>query len=381
MNDITRVSEGRIFLSSPTMHEKENFYINEAFQSNYIAPVGLNIDRFEEETAKYVGIPHAAALCSGTAALHLALKLAGVGQNDKVCCSDLTFAASANPILYERGIPVFIDSERDTWNMDPRALEKAFKENPGVKAVISVNLYGVPAKYNEIKAICESKHVPLIEDAAESLGAVYCGRQTGTFGDYGIFSFNGNKIITTAGGGMLVSENEKAVTKTRFWATQSKDPSPYYQHSEIGYNYRMSNILAGIGRGQLIHLNEHITAKKKIYENYRTALSYLPVSMNPFTSDCEPNFWLSCILLNANSEISVSQIIKSLAENNIEARRIWKPMHMQPVFSGFDFIKIEPDSVSEDIFARGICLPSDIKMTLYDQERVISVIRSCFNEK
>lgn len=378
MNDITRVSEDRIFLSSPTMHKEENLFINEAFQANFIAPIGLNIDKFEEETAEYVGISHAAALCSGTAALHLALKLAGVSQNDKVLCSDLTFAASANPILYERGLPVFIDSERNTWNMDPNALVKAFIKYPETKAVISVNLYGVPAKYNEIKAICESKHVPLIEDAAESLGAVYCGRQTGTFGDYGIFSFNGNKIITTSGGGMLVSDNEKAVNKTRFWAAQSKDSAPHYQHSEIGYNYRMSNILAGIGRGQLLHLNEHITAKKKIYETYKTSLSDMPVSMNPFTSDCEPNYWLSCILLNPGSEISVSQIIKSLAEKNIEARPVWKPMHLQPVFSEYDFITTEMSPVSEDIFIRGICLPSDIKMSLNDQERVISVIRSCF---
>ncbi len=378
MSDNATVTHRKIFLSSPTMHGEEQIFIKEAFDTNWIAPLGANVDGFEKELAAYVGTPHAAALCSGTAALHLAIKLAGVEQGDIVFCSDLTFSATVNPVSYEKGIQVFIDSERDTWNMDPRALEKAFEKYPNPKAVIIVNLYGTPAKLTEIKAICDVHHTPLIEDAAESLGASYRGKQTGTFGDYGVYSFNGNKIITTSGGGMLVSENEEAIKKSRFWATQSRDPAPHYQHSEIGYNYRMSNIVAGIGRGQLLHLDEHAAAKKNIYDTYQSSLSGLPFSMNPFTSDCEPNFWLSCILLDDTCKVSPAQIMKSLADENIEARPIWKPMHMQPIFADYDFITSESAPVSEDIFARGICLPSDIKMTPDEQERVIHIIKSNF---
>ncbi len=378
MSDNATVTHRKIFLSSPTMHGEEQIFIKEAFDTNWIAPLGANVDGFEKELAVYVGISHAAALCSGTAALHLAIKLAGVEQGDIVFCSDLTFSATVNPVSYEKGIQVFIDNERDTWNMDPRALEKAFEKYPNPKAVIIVNLYGTPAKLTEIKAICDAHHTPLIEDAAESLGALHRGKQTGTFGDYGVYSFNGNKIITTSGGGMLVSENEDAIKKSRFWATQSRDPAPHYQHSEIGYNYRMSNIVAGIGRGQLLHLDEHAAAKKNIYDTYQSSLSGLPFFMNPFTPDCEPNFWLSCILLDDTCKVSPAQIMKSLADENIEARPIWKPMHLQPVFSSHDFITTENTPVSEDIFARGICLPSDIKMTTEEQERVINIIKSNF---
>lgn len=368
----------RIFLSSPTMHGEEQAFVKEAFDTNWVAPLGANVDNFEKELAAYVGAKHASALSAGTAALHLAMKLANVQQNDIVFCSDLTFGATVNPVSYEKGKQVFIDSEWDTWNMDPAALKKAFEKYPNPKAVVVVNLYGTPAKLDEIRAICDEHEVPLIEDAAESLGATYHGQQTGTFGKYGIFSFNGNKIITSSSGGMLVSDNEEDIKKSRFWATQSRDPAPHYQHSEIGYNYRMSNVVAGIGRGQLLHLNEHIALKKAIYLRYCEGLKGLPLSMNPYLSCCEPNYWLSCMLIDEGCPVKPYDIMDTLAKENIESRPIWKPMHMQPVFSECDFITAGQQAVDEAIFERGLCLPSDIKMTAEMQCKVIEIIRSFF---
>ena len=368
----------RIFLSSPTTHGEERNYIKDAFDKNWVAPMGENVDMFEKETAVYVGRNYGAALVSGTSALHLAFKWVGVKPGDLVFCSDLTFSATVNPIIYEGGIPVFIDSERDTWNLDPAALQKAFNEYPKPKAVVVVHLYGVPAKLDEILSICAEHGVPLIEDAAESLGATYKGNQTGSFGELSVLSFNGNKIITTSGGGMLLTDNKAAADKARFWATQSRDPAPHYQHSELGYNYRMSNIVAGIGRGQLLHLDEHIAAKKRIFETYKAALSDLPVTMNPFFTDSVPNYWLSCITVNEESSVIPLEIIAALEKINAEARPIWKPMHMQPVFEKYEFVSTEGKPVSEDIFSRGLCLPSDIKMTEEDLERVVTAVRGVF---
>ena len=370
----------RILLSSPTMHTEELRFVREAFDKNWIAPLGFNVDGLEQEIAAYIGVRHGAALNAGTAALHLAVKLAGVERGDIVLCSDMTFAATVNPVSYEGGVQVFIDSERDTWNMDPVALELALKKYKGkVKAVMVAHLYGTPAKMDEICTLCDEYGVVLIEDAAESLGATYKGQQTGTFGKYSAISFNGNKIITTSGGGMLLSDDEEAVKKARFWATQAREPAPWYQHEEIGYNYRMSNVVAGIGRGQLLHLDEHKALKKAIYLRYEEGLKGLPVSMNPYLPGSEPNFWLSCLLVNKDCKVDPIHIMERLNEENIESRPIWKPMHLQPVFAGHDFVSAEGD-VGADVFARGLCLPSDIKMTVEQQERVIAVIRSCFEK-
>lgn len=365
---------GKIWLASPTMHGDEMKYIQEAFDTNWVAPLGPNVTSFENEVAAYVGVKSAAALVSGTSALHLALKLAGVKPGDVVFCSDMTFAATVNPVSYEGGNQVFIDSERETWNMDPRALEKAFEKYPDCKVVLAANLYGTPAKLDELKALAEAHGAVFIEDAAESLSATYKGKQTGTFGKYAALSYNGNKLITTSGGGMLLSNDEDAIKKARFWSTQSRDPAPWYQHSEIGYNYRMSNIVAGIGRGQLKHIDEHRALKRAIYMRYKKAFANLPLSMNPYLPCSEPNFWLSCILLDKRVKVTPIEILEELNKHSIESRPIWKPMHLQPVFAGHDFITVGGD-VGGDIFSRGLCIPSDIKMTAEEQNMVIDLIR------
>lgn len=373
--------EKRIFLASPHMSEEgyEKEYIKEAFDTNWIAPLGENVNKFEEELANYVGAKCGAALSAGTAAIHMALKALDVKEGDIVFCSSLTFSATANPIIYQNATPVFIDCDRETWNMDPEALKKAFEKYPNPKAVVIVHLYGTPAKMDEIMAICNEHNVPLVEDAAESLGATYKGKQTGTFGKYGIFSFNGNKIITTSGGGMLVSDDEERIQKVRFWATQSRDKARYYQHSEIGYNYRMSNIVAGIGRGQLKVLNDRLAKKKEIYETYKDAFKDIPeIEMKPVPVDTKPNYWLSTMLLKEGSKVTPLNVMEALDKENIESRPIWKPMHMQPVFEKYDFIKVEDKPVSEDIFARGVCLPSDTKMTKEEQQEVIRIIKELF---
>ncbi len=369
----------RIFLSTPTMHGEEIEYIQEAFDKNWIAPLGFNCDGFEAEMKDYLG-EDANCLClnAGTAALHLAVKLADVQQGDIVFCSDMTFAATVNPVSYEKATQVFIDSERETWNMDPVALEKAFEKYPNAKAVMLAHLYGTPAKMDEIKEICNRHGAVIIEDAAEALSADYKGQKCGTFGKYGVLSFNGNKIITTSGGGMLVCDNEADRKKALFWATQARENFPWYQHEEIGYNYRMSNVVAGIGRGQLLHLEEHRDLKEKIYLRYQEAFKDLPVTMNPYLERTKPNFWLSCMLIDEGCSVDPMDIMDKLAKENIEARPIWKPMHMQPVFDGYDFITADGEDVGKDIFERGLCLPSDIKMTEEQQQYVIDVIRSCF---
>lgn len=368
----------RIFLSSPTMNGQEMGYIQEAFDSNWVAPLGKNVDEFEKELASYIGAKHAAALSAGTAALHLAIKLAGVKQGDRVFSSALTFSATCNPITYEKAVPVFIDAEADTWNMSPEALEEGFRKYPDVKVVVTANLYGTPGKLDEIKEICDRHHAVLIEDAAESLGATYKGHQTGTFGTYGIFSFNGNKIITTSGGGMLVSDEEEAIKKARFWATQARDNARHYQHSEIGYNYRMSNVVAGIGRGQLKTLDEYKAKKQAIYQQYQKAFQDIPeIRMNPLNPDGEANNWLSCMTIAKESKVRPLDIMMALEKENIESRPIWKPMQLQPVYEGNGFVQVEERngvSVSEDIFNRGVCLPSDIKNRDEDMERVIGII-------
>lgn len=374
----------RIYLSCPTMHGEELLYVKEAFDTNWVAPLGPNVDRFEQEMSSYleahnVGQPlYGAALSSGTAALHLALINAGVGAGDLVFCSDLTFSASCNPICYQKAIPVFIDSERDSWNMDPGLLKKAFQMYPKPKAVIIVNLYGTPARLEEISEICMEQGVTLIEDAAESLGAAYRGKQTGTFGNQGVFSFNGNKIITSSGGGMLVSEDEELVKHARFLSTQAREPARHYEHKELGYNYRMSNVVAGIGRGQLIHLDEHIAIKKRIYGEYQEKLGGIgAVTMNPIPAECEANYWLSCMTLSRECPVKPLDIMLALEKENIECRPIWKPMHQQPVFKVFSYVS-EGESVSEDIFERGLCLPSDIKNTDEDMKKITRIIRGLF---
>lgn len=372
----------KIYLSSPTVNGHEMGYINEAFESNWIAPLGKNVDEFEKELASYIGVKYAAALNAGTAAIHLAIKLAGIKQGDIVFSSSLTFAATCNPIVYEKAVPVFIDAERDTWNMSPEALEKAFKKYPGTKAVIVANLYGTPAKLDQIRSICERNHSILIEDAAESLSSTYKGKQTGSFGTFGAFSFNGNKIITTSGGGGLVSNDEEAIKKARFLSTQARETARHYQHNEIGYNYRMSNIVAGIGRGQMLSLDLFKEKKQKIYKRYKEAFCNLDeIEMNPMNPDGDANNWLSCILLSERSRLTPLDIMVSLESDFIESRPIWKPMNLQPVYSECDFIQVEENNgvcIGEDIFNRGVCLPSDIKNTEEDMDRIIQIIKNKF---
>lgn len=371
----------KIWLSTPTMHGEEQQFIKEAFDTNWIAPLGKNVDEFEREVSSFLGCKAAAALSAGTHALHMAVKLAGVKDGDVVICSDLTFAATVNPVSYENGTQVFVDSERETWNMNPAALKAALdKYNGRTRAVIVANLYGTPAKLDEIQALCDEYGVTLIEDAAESLGATYKGKQTGTFGKYNTISFNGNKIITTSGGGMLLSDDEEAIKKARFYATQAREAAPWYQHEEIGYNYRMSNIVAGIGRGQLLHIEEHRKRKEEIYMNYKEAFSALPVKMNPYLNFSVPNFWLSVFTIDkeAMGYITPEKIRLALEKENIESRNVWKPMHMQPVFKDNDYITVNNEDVGRDLFERGLCLPSDIKMTAKEQKRVTDIIKGLF---
>ena len=386
----------RVWLSSPTMHGDELRYMTQAYESNWMSTVGENINEVERLAAGQVGCAQAVALASGTSALHLCVKLAGVKPGERVFCTDMTFAATVNPIVYEGGVPVFIDSERDTWNMDPAALEAAFEKYPGTRVVMLANLYGTPARLDEIRTICDRHGATLIEDAAESLGAGYKGRQTGTFGAYNAISFNGNKIITGSSGGMLLTDDAEAAALARKWSTQSRENAPWYQHRDLGYNYRMSNVIAGVVRGQFPHLQEHIDQKKAIYMRYKESFRDLPVTMNPYPADImEPNFWLSCLLIDESAmarqvrdDLTVtyerepgkscpSEILEALAAFNAEGRPIWKPMHMQPVYAGNDFISVAGD-VGADIFARGLCLPSDNKMTPEQQDVIIAVVRACF---
>ncbi len=362
----------KIYLSSPHMSSEgyEMEYIKEAFDTNWIAPLGKNVNGFEQELADKVGIKSAVALTTGTAAIHMALRAIGVGQDDIVFCQDLTFSATVNPIIYQNAIPVFIDSDYRTWNMCPEALEKAF-EKYTPKAVIVVHLYGFSADLDRIMAICKKHNVPLIEDAAESLGSKYKGQYTGTFGDYGIYSFNGNKIITTSGGGMLVSNDEERIAKVRFWATQSRDQARHYQHSELGFNYRMSNIVAGIGRGQLKVLERRVAKKEYIYEYYKNAFADIEgITMMPVNDWDEPNYWLSCLTLHG--KVKPLDIIEALEKENIESRPIWKPMHMQEFFEEYDYVGA---SVSTEIYENGLCLPSDSKITEGELSKIVNIVK------
>ena len=410
--------KNKVWLSSPTMHGPELTYVKEAYETNWMSTVGKNINEVERITCEKVGCKYAVALSAGTAALHMAVKLAGIKPGDKVFCSDVTFGATVNPVVYEGGEPVFIDTEYDTWNMDPVALEKAFELYSEVKVVVLVHLYGVPAKIDEIKAVCDKYGAVIIEDAAESLGATYKGEQTGTFGTYRAISFNGNKIITGSAGGMLLTDDKDAAEKVRKWSTQARENAPWYQHEEVGYNYRMSNVIAGVVRGQYEYLDEHIAQKKTIYERYKEGLKELPVEMNPFEEGkAEPNYWLSCIMIKQEAmckqvrgeqealyisepgKSCPTEILEKLALYNAEGRPIWKPMHMQPIYRMNGFVTREgngraktnayisggalgkdgkPLDVGMDIFQRGLCLPSDNKMTAEEQDIIIEMIKSCF---
>lgn len=403
--------EEKIWLSSPTMHGDEIKYITQAYETNWMSTIGENINEVEKMICEKVGCKYAVALSTGTASMHLAVKLAGVKHGDRAFCSDMTFDATVNPVVYEGGVPIFIDTEYDTWNMDPVVLEKAFELYPDVKVVVAVHLYGTPGKIDEIKAICDKHGAVIIEDAAESLGATYKGRHTGTFGDYSCISFNGNKIITGSSGGMLLTDSKEAADKVRKWSTQSRENAPWYQHEELGYNYRMSNVIAGVVRGQIPYLEEHIAQKKAIYMRYKIAFKDLPVKMNPYDEkNSEPNFWLSCMIIDKDAMckqvrseqdycyVSESgktcphEILDELAKINAEGRPIWKPMHMQPIYrmNGFvtkdgngrartnAYIAGEANDVGMDIFNRGLCLPSDNKMTPEQQDRIIEVIKKCF---
>ena len=389
--------EKKIWLATPTMHGDELKYMTEAYDTNWMSTLGANINEVERMACQKVGCKYAVGLASGTAALHMAVKLAGVQPGDRVFCSDMTFAATVNPVVYEKAVPVFIDTEPDTWNMDPVALEKAFQLYPEVKVVVAAHLYGTPAKIDEIRAVCEKYNAVIIEDAAESLGASYKGVQTGMFGAYNCISFNGNKIITGSSGGMLLTDDEAAANKVRKWSTQSRENAPWYQHEELGYNYRMSNVIAGVVRGQFPYLEEHIARKKAIYDRYKEGFKGLPVTMNPYDGENSvPNFWLSCMLIDEDAmchqelgeteakyqeEAGKScpmQILETLAKYNIEGRPIWKPMHMQPIYRANGFVARDGSDVGKDIYQRGLCLPSDIKMTNEEQDLVIAIIRSCF---
>ncbi len=387
--------ENRLWLSSPTMHGDELEYMKEAYETNWMSTVGKNLDELERLVCEKTGSKYAVALSAGTAALHLAVKLAGVKRGERVFCSDMTFSATLNPVVYEGGVPVFIDTEYDTWNMSPDALKKAFELYPDVKTVVLAHLYGTPSKIDEIREICDKHGAVIVEDAAESLGASYKGRQTGTFGRYNCISFNGNKIITGSSGGMLLTDDEAAAQRARKWSTQSRENAPWYQHEELGYNYRMSNVIAGVARGQMPYLAEHIAKKKAIYERYKNGFADLPVQMNPYDEkNSEPNFWLSCMIIDKDAmcrqergdcdveyfpeqgKSCPTEILETLAKYNAEGRPIWKPMHMQPIYSGNAFVS-EGD-VGADIFDRGLCLPSDIKMTEEQQQRVIEIVKACF---
>lgn len=378
----------RIYLASPHMSEEgyEQTYVKEAFETNWVAPLGPNVTNFEQELATYVGVNSASALSSGTAAIHLGLKALGVEAGDVVFCSTLTFSASCNPILYLGATPVFIDSDAKTWNMCPKALKLAFeaaeKNNQIPKAVVVVNLYGQSADMDPIIELCEQYQVPILEDAAESLGATYKGRMSGTIGDIGIYSFNGNKIITTSGGGMMVSNNEAYTKKATFWATQSREAERHYEHKEIGYNYRMSNVVAGIGRGQLKVLNERITKKKEIFNMYQEAFKDIQeIEMMNICDYGKSNYWLSVMTLSEDSRVKPLDIMMELESHNIESRPVWKPMHLQPIFKQYPFFTVsEGISVAEDYFNRGICLPSDTKMTTEQQQQVIAYIRALFQK-
>ncbi|WP_370807381.1 DegT/DnrJ/EryC1/StrS family aminotransferase [Faecalibacillus intestinalis] len=410
--------ENKVWLSSPTMHGEEMEYVKEAYDTNWMSTVGKNINEVEKITCEKVGCKYAVALSAGTAALHLAVKAAGVKPGDKVFCSDMTFDATVNPVVYEGGVPVFIDSEYETWNMDPKALEKAFEMYPEVKVVVLVHLYGTPCKWDEIKEICDRHNAVIIEDAAEALGATYKGKPCGQLGDYNAISFNGNKIITGSSGGMFLTDDLEMANKVRKWSTQSRESAPWYQHEELGYNYRMSNVIAGVVRGQYKYLDEHIAQKKAIYERYKEGLKDLPLQMNPVDEEnTNPNYWLSCILIDEEamckqvrseqeylyvSEEGKScphEILDTLFKYNAEGRPIWKPMHMQPIYRNHIFITREGDGraktnayiqggtlgkdgkpldVGMDIFQRGLCLPSDNKMTIEQQDMIIEMIRSCF---
>lgn len=367
-------SNKKIWLASPHMSDEgyEMKYVQEAFDTNWVAPLGPNVNEFEKELAAKVGSKHAAAMTSGTGAIHLALKAAGVGEGDIVFCPTLTFSATANPIIYQNATPVFIDSDYETWNMDPKALEEAFeKYGDKVKAVLVVHLYGLSADMDKIMEICNKYDVTVIEDAAESLGAYYKGKHTGTFGEFGVFSFNGNKIITTSGGGMLVSDDEEKIKKVRFWSTQSRDAARHYQHSELGFNYRMSNVVAGIGRGQLKVLDQRVAKKKYIFEFYKRELGQLDgVDFMPINEWNEPNYWLSVMTLN--DKVRPLDVMEVLEKENIESRPVWKPMHMQPFFAEYDYVGSD---VSEKLFENGVCLPSDTKMTDEDLERICGIIK------
>lgn len=408
----------KVWLSTPTMHGPELEYVKKAYETNWMSTVGENINEVERLACEKIGCRYAVGLSAGTAALHMAVKLAGVKPGDRVFCSDMTFDATVNPVVYEGGIPVFIDTEYDTWNMDPVSLEKAFELYPEVKVVVVAHLYGTPGKVDEIREICKRHGAVIIEDAAESLGASYKGVQTGTFGDYNAISFNGNKIITGSSGGMLLTDGLEAANKVRKWSTQSRENAPWYQHEELGYNYRMSNVIAGVVRGQFPYLEEHIAQKKAIYERYEEGFQGLPVSMNPYDKDSsEPNFWLSCLLIEPEAmckqvrgeqealyipeagKTCPTEILETLARYNAEGRPIWKPMHMQPIYRMNGFVTREgngraktnayiaggavgkdgrPLDVGMDLFHRGLCLPSDNKMTEEEQKKVIEIVKSCF---